>query len=75
MSTQREYLDVAVGETITLVGPVEVEFLDRVDGSRLGVARAPAGGELKLTGIPSAKFAKVVADDPFAGLDVPFTDQ
>jgi len=64
MTKQREYLEVAVGETITLAGPVEVEFLHRVEGYRMGVASAPEGGELFLTGIEVAVYAKLVDVEP-----------
>src|SRR4051812_724309 len=60
MTTRREYLTVAVDDTITLAGPVQVEFLDRAEGYRMGLASAPAGGELKLTGTASIVFAKLV---------------
>lgn len=62
MTTTREYLTVAVDDTITLAGPVQVEFLDRAEGYRMGVASAPAGGELKLTGTESIVFARLVTD-------------
>lgn len=59
----RVYLDVAVGEDITLDGPVRVEFLDRAEGYRMGVASATAGTPLHLTGIASAVYAVIMTDD------------
>lgn len=64
MTKRREYLNVEVGESITLDGPVEVEFLHRAEGYRMGVASAPEGGTLTLTGIEVAVFARLVENQP-----------
>lgn len=51
-------LTVAVGETITLDGPVQVEFRE-ADGSVRGVASVGDGGQLNLTGVAGITFVAV----------------
>lgn len=47
-----------VGETITLDGPVQVEFRD-ADGSVRGIASVGKGGQLNLTGVEGITFVAV----------------